>query len=197
MVGGVYNYQKTADEEGVIYTPVEKSKQQAAMKYLNDNVFKTPNWLLDKNILQRIESDGATERMLRMQSSVMNRLLVPDRLNRMVESTALEGDGGNTYTITDLFGDLKDGIWDNGSNDLYQRNLQRAFVDKMGEVLSSKNNEIDQTDIRAVAFGTLSEIKQMINSRTSGGETISKFHYQDISNRIQQILDGKYEMPKK
>ena len=135
--------------------------------------------------------------MLRMQSSVMNRLLVPDSLNRMVESTALEGKGSSTYTITNLFSDLKNGIWNNGANDLYQRNLQRAFVDKMGEVLSTKNNEIDQTDIRAVAYGTLSEIKQMVKSRTSGGETISNFHYQDISNRIQQILDGKYEMPKK
>jgi len=70
-------------------------------------------------------------------------------------------------------------------------------VDKMGEVLASKDNEVDQTDIRAVAFGTLSEIKQLVNSRTSGGEAISNYHYQDISNRIQQILDGKYEMPKK
>jgi len=195
VVGGVYNYQKTADEEGVIYTPVEKSKQQAAMKYLNENIFQTPRWLLDNNILQRIESDGATQRMLRLQSSVLNRLLVPDRLNRMVESTALEG--SNTYTITDLFGDLKDGIWKNGSADLYQRNLQRAFVDKMGEVLASKDNEVDQTDIRAVAFGTLSEVKQLVNSRTSGGAAISNYHYQDISNRIQQILDGKYELPKK
>jgi len=194
-IGGVYNFQKTADEEGVIYTPVERTKQVAAMKYLNENIFQTPRWLLDKNILQRIESDGATERMLRLQSSVMNRLLVPDRLNRLVESTALEGN--NTYTITDLFSDLKSGIWNNGAADLYQRNLQRAFVDKMGEVLASKDNEIDQTDIRAVAFGTLTEIKQLIGSRTNGGAAISNFHYQDINNRIQQILDGKYEMPKK
>lgn len=194
-VGGVYNFQKTADEEGVIYTPVEKRKQAAAMKYLNDNIFKTPTWLLDKNILQRIESDGATERMLRLQSSVLNRLLVSDRLNRLVEATALEGN--NTYTITDLFSDLKNGVWNNGASDLYQRNLQRAFVDKMGEVLATKDNAVDQTDIRAVAFGTLTEIKELVGSRTSGGAAISNYHYQDISNRIQQILDGKYEMPKK
>ena len=194
-VGGVYDFQKTADEEGVIYTPVEKRKQAAAMKYLNDNIFKTPTWLLDKNILQRIESDGATERMLRLQSSVLNRLLVSDRLNRLVEATALEGN--NTYTITDLFSDLKNGVWNNGASDLYQRNLQRAFVDKMGEVLATKDNAVDQTDIRAVAFGTLTEIKELVGSRTSGGAAISNYHYQDISNRIQQILDGKYEMPKK
>ncbi len=194
-VGGVYNYQKTADEEGVIYTPVEKTKQAAAMKYLNDNIFQTPRWLLDKNILQRIESDGATERMLRLQSSVLNRLLVPDRLNRLVEATALQNN--DTYTIMDLFSDLKKGIWNNGAADLYQRNLQRAFVDKMGEVLSSKDNEVDQTDIRAVAFGTLSEIKKLADSRILSGATISNYHYQDISNRIQQILDGKYEVPDK
>ncbi len=193
-VGGIYNYQKTGDEEGVIYTPVEKSKQEAAMQYLNANIFETPKWLLDNNILQRIESDGATQRMLRLQSGVLNRLLVPDRLNRMVESTALHG--ANTYTIVDLFGDLKDGIWNNDGGDLYQRNLQRAFVDKMGEVLASKSNEIDQTDIRAVAFGTLSDIKKSVSSRASGNG-ISSYHYQDINNRIQQILDGKYELPKK
>ena len=194
-VGGIYNYQKTGDEEGVIYTPVEKAKQQAAMKYLNANIFNTPRWLLDNNILQRIASDGATQRMLRLQSSVLNRLLVPDRLNRMIESTALHG--SNTYTIVDLFGDLKNGIWNNGVADLYQRNLQRAFVDKMGEVLASKDNELDQTDIRAVAFGTLTDIKKLVDARTSGGGAMVSYHYQDISNRIQQILDGKYEMPKK
>lgn len=195
VVGGVYEYRKTADENGMVFTPVEKNKQTAAMQFLNEQVFKTPQWLLDNNILQRIESRGATDRMLRFQSSVMRRLLDEDRLNRLVESTALHGD--NTYTITDLFGDLKKGIWNNGKEDLYQRNLQRAFVDKMGEMIAAQDNSIDQTDIRAVAYGTLTDIKKMTAAKASSGAPIIRYHYQDIGQRIQQILDGKYETPGK
>lgn len=195
VVGGVYEYRKTADENGMVFTPVEKNKQTAAMQFLNEQVFKTPQWLLDNNILQRIESRGATDRMLRFQSSVMRRLLDEDRLNRLVESTALHGD--NTYTITDLFSDLKKGIWNSGKEDLYQRNLQRAFVDKMGEMIAAQDNSIDQTDIRAVAYGTLTDIKKMTAAKASSGAPIIRYHYQDIGQRIQQILDGKYEMPGK
>ena len=195
LVGGVYEYRKTADEDGMVFTPVEKNKQTAAMQFLNAQVFKTPQWLLDKNILQRIESKGATDRMLSFQSRVMNRLLDNDRLNRLVESTALHG--SNTYTITDLFDGLKNGIWKNGAEDLYSRNLQRAFVDKMGEMIAAQDNDIDQTDIRAVAYGTLMDIKKMTTAKASGGNAISRYHYQDIGQRIQQILDGKYEIPGK
>ena len=62
IVGGVYNYQKTHDEEGAVYTHVEKAKQQEAVAFLNEQLFKTPTWLVEEDILARIQSTGVMDR---------------------------------------------------------------------------------------------------------------------------------------
>ena len=53
-VGGVYEHYKTADQEGAVYTHVPKEKQAEALAFLDENLFKTPQWLIDKAIFDRI-----------------------------------------------------------------------------------------------------------------------------------------------
>ena len=49
-VGGVFIHPKTYDEEGLVYTPVPRERQQAAVDFLNRELFNTPAWLIDRNI---------------------------------------------------------------------------------------------------------------------------------------------------
>src|SRR5690606_8443729 len=90
-VGGVYETRKTSDQDGVVYTPVPKEKQKAAVVFLNKHAFTTPEWLLDQNILDRIEASGAIGRIQSLQTGSLGNLLDEDRLKRMVENEEVNG----------------------------------------------------------------------------------------------------------
>ena len=42
-VGGVYEYFKTYDQDGAVYTSVDKTKQKESLKFLQNQLFKTPD----------------------------------------------------------------------------------------------------------------------------------------------------------
>ena len=53
-IGGVYEHYKTADQAGAVYTYVDKTHQKNALKFINAQLFKTPQWLLEPAIFERI-----------------------------------------------------------------------------------------------------------------------------------------------
>ena len=71
-IGGVYEIYKSADQEGAVYTAVPKEHQQRAMAFLQENLFDTPTWLLDKTIFDRIEFSGSVERIRALQARTLN-----------------------------------------------------------------------------------------------------------------------------
>ena len=45
-IGGVYEQYKTADQAGAVYTYVDKEHQKNALKFINAQLFQTPEWLI-------------------------------------------------------------------------------------------------------------------------------------------------------
>ena len=45
--------------------------------------------------------------------------------------------GTNAYTVTDLFNDLRGSIFIAGKPDVFQRNLQRAYVEDLKNLLNN------------------------------------------------------------
>lgn len=193
-VGGIYQYFKTADQDGAVYTHVEKEKQQRAVKFLNDQLFATPNWLVDAEILSRIQQDGLVDRMRGIQVRILNRLTREEMLMRMVENEALNG--SDAYTITNLFTDMRQGIWGelyNGRKiDTYRRNLQKEHVARLGELMNLEEDEFANSDIPSVAMATLNRLQRDVRSGLGRqNDATSRFHLQDIQKRIDAILDPK------
>lgn len=193
-VGGIYQYFKTADQDGAVYTHVEKEKQQRAVKFLNDQLFATPNWLVDAEILSRIQQDGLVDRMRGIQVRILNRLTREEMLMRMVENEALNSN--DAYTVTNLFTDMRQGIWGelyNGSKiDTYRRNLQKEHVARLGELMNLEEDEFANSDIPSIAMATLSRLERDVRSGLSRqNDATSRFHLQDIQKRIDSILNPK------
>ncbi|MGK0389132.1 MAG: hypothetical protein ACI94Y_001868, partial [Maribacter sp.] len=193
-VGGVYEHYKTYDQEGVVFEPVPKTMQKGAVKFLNEQLFKTPEWLLDQDILQRIEETGINERLAGFQDRFMGMLFNPNRLSRMSEAEVTLG--SSAYSMIEMFSDVKGGVFSELKNgqqiDPYRRALQRAFVDGMGSLIKPKNAKFSKTDISAVARGTLKELEREV--RGSAGrqsDAMSRFHLDDLSERIDNILNPK------
>lgn len=187
-VGGVYQYTKTHDQDGIIYTHVPKAKQREAVRFLNREAFKTPEWLIDDAILNRIESTGIVPRLERMHKMLLDELFEERRLARLLEGEATEG--AKAYSLMELFDDVEQGIWgelrSGAATTLYRRNLQRAYVEKLGALLNAKDGA---SDVRAMARYRLQELERQIKSAIGRQrDTRSKIHLGDVQARIEQLL---------
>ncbi|MFM2394970.1 MAG: hypothetical protein RLZZ546_2953 [Bacteroidota bacterium] len=189
-VGGIYEYYKTSDQNQAIYSHVEETKQKDAIRFLNAQLFDTPLWLIDQKILHRIEETGMAERIRGIQDQTIASLFNAERLKKMIENNALNGN--NAYSISEMFDDLVASIYKEANTkspvDLYRRNLHRTFVEGLQRLIESTDNSIEHTDVKALARGTLKELRSKFRSINSS-DKLTKYHYDDLAARIDQILD--------
>ena len=191
IVGGVIEDNKTADQAGAIYTHVTKAKQREAVKYLNDQLFKTPSWVINKAIIERTESSGVSDRIKGMQTRTLRSLLSNRRLVRMIDNQALNG--SKAYTVLTLMYDLRRGIWAElyakRSIDTYRRNLQRNHISVLGNLMAKGT---DISDVKPVVRGELNRIKRDVKRAiATAPDTMTRYHLQDVVERIDAILDPK------
>nr|WP_321223412.1 zinc-dependent metalloprotease [uncultured Psychroserpens sp.] len=198
-VGGVEENLITPSQGGIAYQAVPKLKQQQSMQWLHDNAFETPRWLVDKTMLQNIDYNGYTERLRRLQSRYLNALLSFDKLGRLIDHESIDA---TNYSALSMMQDLRKGLFDEAKStknvDVYRRNLQRAYVDRMAFLMTSdlESNRrgdyysVSQSDIRALVRGELNVLKRQV---TAAGNrqvnTVTKYHYKDLVKRIENILE--------
>ena len=208
-IGGVYEYYKTADQEGAVYTHVDKEKQRKSLQFVQNELFKTPTWMLDKNIISKTEYSGVVERIRGLQERTLNNILDLGRMARMIENETLNGN--KAYTLINMMSDLRKGVWSEVRTgrkiDTYRRNLQRVHLDRLKYLMTVEKQNlpnfnspyikstkvtVNQSDIRSVARAELEILKRDI--RGSIGMTsdrMSRYHLQDALERINDILDPK------
>jgi len=191
IVGGVIEDNKTADQAGVIYTQVTKARQKAAVKFLNDQLFNTPTWVINKAIIDRTESSGVSDRIKNLQSRTLRGLLSSRRMVRMIDNQTLNG--SKAYTVLSMMSDVRRGVWaelySRKSIDTYRRNLQRTHIGVLGNLMSKG---ADISDVKPIVRGELNRIKRDTKRAiASAPNTLTRYHLQDIVERIDTILDPK------
>ncbi len=207
-IGGVYEVYKTYDQEGAVYTHVPKDHQKKAMKFIQDQLFTTPTWMLDENIFNKIESAGSIERVRGMQTRTLNNMLDFGRMQRMLENETLNG--SEAYGLYDMMKDVRRGLFSElrtGKKiDIYKRNLQRAYIERLETIMTTEQTSnlppqfrrffggtrvnVSQSDIRAVVRAELKTLRsQLRNAR--GGDAMSRIHIADAIERVNNILDPK------
>ena len=191
IVGGVIENNKTSDQKGGVYTHVTKQRQKAAVKFLNDQLFNTPTWAINKNIIDRTESSGVTDRIKGLQTRILRSLLSSRRLVRMIDNQTLNG--SKAYSVLSLMGDVRRGVWaelySRKAIDTYRRNLQRTHINVLGNLMTKG---VDISDIKPIVRGELNRIKRDTRRAiATAPNTITRYHLQDIVERINVILDPK------
>jgi hypothetical protein len=197
-IGGVYQHRKTADQPGYVYIPVSEETQKESMEFLLDHAFTTPEWLLDEDILRRIEHTGAIETVKSLQERILTATVNPGSLARLVEQEAF---GNNTYNMYEMLEDLRRGIWSEvyatRTIDAYRRALQRAYIQHFNSMFTMQefgrgSNSIDvpATDIQAAIRAELTQLRTDIGrARNSLRDRATRAHLDDINARITSILD--------
>ena len=183
-IGGMKEVYKTFDQNEPTYVPNDITKQKRAMQFLNKQLFDTPYWLIDENILRRIEPDGNIERIEGLHNYTINILFNNDRMDRLVDNESLHGN--ITYTLSNLFDDSKDMIFAYGNPDVYQRGLQRRYVNKMISMI--KEGYTGNSDSRALARHTLESILDKTKRSKKSGGDMTKAHFADLHSMIVKGL---------
>ncbi len=200
-IGGVYENTQNPSQNGDVYTMVPKAQQKSALQWLHNNAFVSPTWLVDKNILNKIDYAGYTERLRGLQTRHLNRVLSFETLGRLIDYNALDA---NNYSALEMLRDVRKGIWSEASSGrnvtVYRRNLQRAHIDQLANLMTGEMNRrfsrkyynVNQSDVRALVRGELNVLKQRLRSASNAAvNTVTKYHYRDAVARIDAILDPK------
>ncbi len=210
-VGGIYETPKSVEQTGDVYTPTPVSMQKDAISFLNKQLYETPNWLLDKNILNKFSNPVTADIVSFIQANSINSLLNAARLNRMVLSTSRFG-ATDTYGVDDMLTDLKKGVWSELSTkkpiDNYRRNLQKTYVEDLIAMINPTaspaiqnlppqlaalfNTNVKNTDVSSIVRAHLSSLRSDIVAAIPGtSDKLSKYHLQDLAQRIKVALDPK------
>ncbi len=186
-IGGIYEFYKTSDQQGAVFTHVDKQYQKKSMQFLSDQIFTTPNWMLQKDLLELIDSDAIIQSIERVQNSTIALLLNESRIDRMVKNELLNGK--DAYTASDMFKDLENSIFNSSSKDPFQRNLQRSYVDQLIGIIG-KDERKSSSDLTALATASLIRIKQMLSPKGSASSNdINNYHFLEMANKISKVLD--------
>ncbi|TKC03904.1 zinc-dependent metalloprotease [Pedobacter frigoris] len=206
-VGGIYTSPKTIEEKGPVYVRTAAATQKEAMDFLSRNLFTTPTWLLDQPLMDVIGEDPVNV-IGKVQGPAIARLTSTFTLNKLISAEA--ADGAAAYKITDLFSDLNNSIFtelkSNAAIDVYRRNLQKNYVDKlinivkppaaaaptgMGGMMGQSGGGSSQSDVVSVVKGQLREILASVKSAAPSASGLSKYHLEDLSERIDNALKSK------
>ena len=199
-IGGVKETPKMVEQKGAIYELVSKSEQKEALKFLSENVFTTPNWLLKTSVLTKIDK-SPVEVVENLQKTVLNRVLSEGVLNKLYEGESLDA---NAYTVYDYLQDIKNSVFSelksSSKIDIYRRNLQKNFVETLiartqaSKPSTGRNAETisDNSDVKSLTRGVLREIKADASKNAQNAQdAVTKYHLEDLVYRIDKALEVK------
>ena len=197
LVGGFYSQQKHAGQPGVLFTPVERERQVAAVTFLNENAFRTPVLFLRPEILRRIEPQGVLDRIRNAQRLVLNNLLDSRRFARLVEQESL--DGPRAYRPAEFLADLRRGLFSELAAaqvrvDACRRNVQRLYLDLLSDRLNGRTPATD--DQRALFRAELRAIAaEASRALPKAADRTTRAHLEDLRDQANRALDPKFLPP--
>lgn len=207
LVGGYDSEPKVGLQPGVRFTPIGRARQHEAVKFLNENLFRTPGWILPGDLLRKLEPSSGQARLASLQRSVLSQLLAANRLTRLQDHEAILGD--KAYTLGQLLVELRGGILTEltagGRIDPFRRNLQRTYVDLLGARLaptaaapsmgregSAASITLALDDTRGVVRAELKALQALASAKAgTAPDRATKAHLEDLKDQISRLLDPR------
>ncbi len=206
-IAGIYTTPSMVEQATPIISFVPKAKQKEAVRFLQAQLFTTPTWLMDKKLYSFIGT-GDMKTIASLQNAQLSRLISTSTISKLLDFEAYSP--AQAYTATELFNDLKSGIFSElktgKSIDIYRRNLQKMYAEKMIAILKPSNqgaagamaaafggsagpniNAMDHLSIvKGHVRGLLADIRTALPKTT---DPASKLHLQDVSDRLKEALE--------
>lgn len=207
-IGGIYETPKMNNQEGPVYEFTPKAIQQEAFRFLNQQLFTTPTWLINQEIFSKT-GDNPLIIVGTRQESIINRLVSANTLGKLFEMEAALGN--NAYKATDFMNEMRRAIfsevYSKTATDVYRRNLQKMFTERLISLLPSSAPATGQlsitiqitpslspknTDTYSLVKGTLRTIRADVKAALPLiADPMTKLHLQDLVDRISSAVDPK------
>jgi len=215
MVSGATVQYKSGGQTGSVYTPIPKEKQAEAVKFLNENVFRPPMYLVRPDISERVEAGGIVPRINAPQQRVLGTLMQDARMNRLLELEGTNPDKSKVYTLNTMLDDVRKGLWEelfaaSTVINVFRRELQNDHIEMMktkmippttpaaapgggggggfGGPAAAPLTEDAKSHLRGQFEALKSEIERALNK---SGDKPTELHLRAALHRIQMILEEK------
>lgn len=199
-IGGKMETPKTVEQKGPVYEAVPAAQQREALDFLSQEIFNTPRWLIDTEVLKKTGNTPVAV-VERLQNEVLDRILSPMVLQSLYQSESADA---NAYQLQNYLEELKDRIFNTTTPDIYRRNLQRNYIDTMTRLLGGNTfstfgsvgalpayaNSAGNSDVAALVRGIMTQIRVELNAGEPG-DKMTQYHNADLVYRLSKVLDIK------
>jgi hypothetical protein len=205
QLGGVREDLKTVEQPGDVYTPVSKEAQKQAMAFLQKEVFQTPTWLLDPNVLNKISKPAKREKVQRFQVEALYQLMTSNRMYRM-NSEEMRYGKQNMYSLDEMLTDIDNSLWSELRSPqpvitAARRTLQKSWIDNMKQALSaattppaqgSTSPDLTNTDLPVIVRTHMERImKECKAAAAKSKDPMTLAHILYAQNKLSKLLDPK------
>lgn len=205
-IGGVERTPKTVEMAGAIYNFTAKARQKEAMKWLQDNVFKTPTWVIDQRMTS-LTNQTPQSVIAGLQGRALSAMFSANTASKLLRFEAEKP--AEAYSLFEMMTDLRKGIFSElaarKTVDVYRRSLQKDFTERLlslvkpaaapapqsigGLTISFGPSVSPTSDLLSVAKAQartlLAEIKAAQPLVT---DNATKMHLADLADRIERAL---------
>ncbi len=190
-IGGRYFTPKTTEQNGKVVEYVSKEKQQNALIFLQQQLFKTPEWLLGKEI-ESFTGGNEYDEVLSLQKEVLSRLMSAQTMTKLVNHQAVLDT--TAFTPNQLFNELEKSIWleleTKTPVNMYQRNLQKAYVAQLialqKSIEASPGSNIAMADVLSVVKAHKIQLQKKVAAALPRFKNeATKWHLADVADRLE------------
>lgn len=200
-VGGIFEDPSVSTDQMPVYTHVNAIKQREALKFLNQQFFRTPTWIFNQNTLNKIGLSHA-EAARTLQLNIFGNILNTRVLSNLINAETLSRDA---FTMNDLYVELNAKIFSELNSqrkpDIYRRMLHKTYVSTLmelagfaplgqngdGAVIATHSQYADISDIQSMAIHQLQQLQGKLSAATTT-DVVTKAHYNYLASQIKQLF---------
>ena len=192
-MSGTYVTQKSTDETGDVYVAVPKARVKSAIDFLGRQVMQPPLWLYPSAITGKVKLTPMDD-IANMQNNLLNTMLNPGMLYTMMQ---------RDYALDEYLNDIKKIVWrkstGNALDDIYLRNTQRMYIERIAMILKTKGMEegkmltnAERSDGRLFVKMHLEKLRVEIMAMPATN-SLQISHKQDLLLQIKKVLEAPYK----
>ncbi len=186
-IGGMYHNYKSAEEQGPVYTPVDRTTQRRALAWLNRNLFKEPVWLISPAYVRRL-SRVPENLILNTGCDIIDDLTSAMTINLISKHSYLPGSYKPMEYVNDLVGYLFSSTASGEKVNLWTKTLQRRAITNF--VKAWRVTLIDEQ--RPYCLAALQKIRSRLQA-AHPADADTRAHYQDLLMQIKLGMEGKWD----
>lgn len=232
-IGGLYysrNHKGDPDER-LPFTPVPATKQREALEMISKSIFAEDAFESSPNLLNKLAPNryshwgvgwGGTpvdypllENVAMLQSYMLENLLHPVKLQRMLNNEFRVGAGEAAYLPAEMLQALTGSIWTELKRpqvkvNSIRRNLQNSYINQLVRLYTESPGYMTYSDgrmmeakvpvqVRSLARLELSELAALMQGQLKSAKVDRdlKAHLDYNLNRIEKVLNAGYNLPLK